>query len=219
MDQISRVTFPRRHGCRTRAGMSLVEMLLVLVIISLLVALGSVSISSALRGSTLTRAGELIEAELAEGRQEAVASNHDVQVMFFNLTGNANGWRGIQMWKVDQTVSGAVTTPLTKVYLIPDGVIISSDATLSPLLNLLINQNVGTNPMAITGTTVLPVYGSVQYVGFRFRANGATDTIIDTSHNYLTLVNANGYTTGSTPANYFTLQINPINGKVTSYRP
>lgn len=198
---------------------SLVELLVVLAIISVLAALGGPAIGSLMLGSNLSRAGQILEAQLVQGRQEAVTYNHGIELIFFNLTGTARGWRAIQIWRVDQTATGTTTTPLTKVSIIPDGVIICPDATLSPLLNLLTTQDPSTNPTAITGTTTLPAFGTVQYVGFRFRANGATDSIIDTTHNFVTLVNANNYVVGTQPSNYYTLQVNPTNGKVTSFRP
>lgn len=203
---------PTPAGPRSPA-FTLIELLLVISIAAILMTLVAPKLNSIAMGSNLTRAGQLVGDEIARARQEAVTGNLDVKVVFFYLPAtngrSTAGWAGMQIWRVVQTNNGPSDKPLSRVVTFPQGVNISppDTTTLSPLLT-------GT---AITGTTSLPAYGSVPYVGFRFRANGATDSSVTGTNNFLTLQNAN--TKGPVPANYYTIQVNPLTGKVTVFRP
>jgi hypothetical protein len=89
---------------------------------------------------------------------------------------------------------------------IPEGVVISSNTTVSPML-----------AVASTGSTNLPGYGNVQFASFRFRPNGSMESGFSSTNNSLTLQNANAV--GDPPPNYYTIQVNPLTGKITVYRP
>ena len=205
---------------RSSQAFTLIELLLVIALMVLLITLVAPAVNSIAVGSNLTRAGQLVGDEIARARQEAVTSNREIEVRFFKLAnGAAKGWVAMQIWRVDQTNNGPTTKALGKMVSLPQGVIISDPDTtkLSPLL---------TSEIATSGTTInLPTYGTVPYVFFRFRANGATDSAIvettttTTGNNFLTLQNANAVTTGSAPSNYYTIAVNPITGKVTIFRP
>jgi len=202
---------PSSTRCSTQA-FTLLELLVVITIAIILMAMIAPSMNSITVGSNLTRGGQLVGDEIARARQEAVTNNLDVKVLFFNLPathGATGGWTGMQIWHVRQTNNGPVDKPVDRVVTLPLGVIISPPDTtmLSPLL-------AGTS---IVGTTTLPAYGQVPYVGFRFRANGATDSSLTGSNNYLTLQNV--HSSGTVPANYYTIQVNPLTGKITVYRP
>ena len=198
-------TNPKEGG-----GFTLVELLVVMTIIVILSTLSLPAFTTIIRGSTLTRAGQLISDQFALARQEAVTQNRDVQVRFYNLTsGVSTGWRGIQLLRIDQTPTGTGTTALSRVAVIPDGIVIttnldSTNHSLSPLIT-------GSNPVT------LPGYGSASYSFFRFRANGSLENSVGATENYITLVNATG--SGNPPANYYTIQINPLTGKTSVFRP
>jgi hypothetical protein len=92
--------------------------------------------------------------------------------------------------------------------VIRENVVISPDASLSPLLTAEPN---------VSGTATVPGHGSIAYCGFRFRANGSTDNAVTEANSFLTLQNAK--TLGTTPVNYYTIQVNPVTGKTTIFRP
>lgn len=189
------------------AAFSLIELLAVMAVIALVVAVTLPAFTSLASGSNLNRAGRMVGDQIALARQEAVARNRDVQVTFYNLTnGMTKGWRGMRILRIDQTQNGMVTNAASRIVQIPEGIIISPEPAVSPLLTA-----------GSTGTTNLPGYGTVEFSSFRFRANGSLESGFGTSNNSLTLQNANAQ--GSPPANYYTIQVNPLTGKVSVYRP
>ncbi len=117
------------------AAFSLIELLVVLAIVALVAVLTLPSLSSALNASKLDSASQTVADSIALARQEAVTKDRDVQVRFYNMTtGSFQGWRALQIIRVEQTPSGSTLVPVTKVRPLPDGVIISPTSTLSPLL-------------------------------------------------------------------------------------
>lgn len=192
---------------KMRRAFSLIELLAVIAIVVLIAVVGLPAFSSITAGSNLNRAGQLIGDQISLARQEAVSRNRDVQVVFYNLTnGVTGGWRGVKLLRVDQTPNGPVTNTASRLQLIPEGIIISANPALSPLLTA-----------GATGTTNLASYGSVQYASFRVRANGSLEGSITSANNFLTLQSANA--AGSPPVNYYTVQVDALTGKVSIYRP
>lgn len=190
-----------------RRGFSLIELLTVVCIIIILMAVALPAFNSITAGSNLNRAGQLVSDQISLARQEATSKNRDVQVVFYNLTdGPTKGWRGIKLMRVDQTPTGATANSASRFFQIPEGVIISSNATYSPLLKA-----------GSTGTTNLPNIGSVQYASFRFRANGSLESGVSSANNFLTLQNVNDKS--EPPVNYYTIQVDALTGKVSVYRP
>lgn len=194
---------------KSRAGFSLTELLVVMAIMGFFVVVAMPSFHNIFAGSNLNRAGQLVSDQMALARQEAVTRNREVRVYFYKIrSGTTENWRAMQIWRVETTDTGTTTTAVSKLTFIPDGVIISPTTELSPLLGA---------DTTLTGTVNLPVYGNSSYVGYRYRPDGSTDTSVTVANDYLTLQNATA--TGNPPANYYTIQINPLVGKVTVYRP
>jgi uncharacterized protein (TIGR02596 family) len=186
---------------------SLIELLVVMAVLAILVSVSVPALTSLTAGSNLNRAGQLVGDQIAMARQEAVAKNRDVQIVFYNLTnGLTKGWRGMSVQRIEQTSSGKVMVAVSKVAQLPDNVIISESSTLSPMLTA------GT-----TGTTNLANFGSVQYSAFRFRANGSLEGGFGAANNILTLQMATAQ--GNPPSNYYTIQVNALTGRVSVYRP
>ncbi len=197
----------RRHPAA--GGFSLIELLVVVAIISLLAVLAMPSLSSALTASKLNSASQMVADSIALARQEAVTKDRDVQVRFYKITtGPFQGWRALQVIRVEQTSSGSTLVPVTKVTTLPDGMIVSPAATLSPLL---------TADSTVQGTVNLPIYGNTSYSGFYFLPSGSIENVLNSGNNFLTLQSVTA--TGSPPPNYSAIQINPVTGKVTTYRP
>jgi len=183
---------------------TLIELLVVVAIVLVLATLAMPAFNSIAVGSNLNRSGQLVGDQIALARLNAVTGNREVQVRLYNMTnGITKGWRGIQVWRVEQTASGPTNIPSGRLMVFPEGIVMDPDK--SPLLAADPN---------VAGTVTLPSHGTVTYSGFRFRPNGSTDSSISASNNYLTLQQAN-----TSPSNYYTVQINPITGKTTIFRP
>jgi len=198
-----------RHSSRP-GGFSLIEILLVIAILVMLAVVALPAIGPVLAGSNINRAGITATDSILRARQEAVSRNREVQVLFYNFSApaSAQGWRAVQVFRVEQSSTGRTIVPASRVTLLPEGSMISSNAALSPLLFA---------DASLKGTTNLPSYGATSYAGFRFRPNGSLSSEINSTNNFLTLQAASAR--GNPPANYYTLQINPVTGKVTAYRP
>ncbi len=206
MDQVKRCL--RKDDCNEGA-FSIVELLVVMVILIILAAITLPAMSSMMGAANLSRAGTTVSDNLARARQEAVARSREIEVQFYSIrSGPDQGWRAMQMFRVEQSASGRTLIPLSRVVTFPDGVTISSNATLSPLL---------TADVSIQGSTNLPSYGPATYAGFRYRPNGTVGGAVTGTNNFLTLQNI--HAAGSPPANYYTVQVNPMTGKVIAFRP
>lgn len=193
-----------RWHWRTTA-FSLLELLVVIAIMIIVASLASAAFSSMIIGSNLNRGGLIIADQIAFAQQTAVARNREIEVRFFYLRqGGAPGWRGIQLVRIEDDGSQTV---MTRMSVVPDGICISADSDLSPLLM---------SSTAIQGTASIPSYGNLDYRAIRFRPNGSVSRSIG-SDNFLTLQQAAAL---ERPLrNFYTVQVNPVTGKVTSYRP
>lgn len=216
---------PCRKSFRGAPSFSLVELLVVVAIMAMLLVVSLPSFQTITMGSNLSRGGQMVGDLIAQAHQEAVAKNREVRVCFYHFsTGQTPGWRAMQVFRIDPSSTSSTTTnAVTRLLTLPDGVIIAgsnppqSDDTLSPLLNA-----------DLTSTDVpnvrLPGVGTSDgAVGFRFKASGSAYVSFDSQHNFLTLQNIhdakNSQNSGVTPANYYAVQIDPVVGKITIYRP
>lgn len=144
---------------------------------------------------------------LSVARQEAVTRNRDVEVRFYYLTnGGVTGWRALQLWTLEQTANGPTTNTSSRITLLPDGVVIATNDSLSPLVT----------DSPHSGTVNLGAYGSTPYKSFRFRPNGATEIAVGNA-DFLTLAPASD--TSARPVNFYTLQVDSLTGKAKVIRP
>lgn len=199
----------RRKGAWKPWAFSLVEILVVVAILMLLMALAVPAFQSATQGSALSRGGQLIADQLILARQEATGRNRDVQIRLVWLTNEPAGYKAIQLWTTTATNSAAFE-PFARMAQLPEGVIIASNATYSPLITA--------STIPKTNAT-FPGRGMLTFCGFRFRPEGGTDLTFNSTNNFLTVVYARDAGTSVTPANYCAVQIDPVTGRVKTYRP
>ena len=202
---------------------TMLELLIVMSVILLLAALIGPPVGSLLRGSNLTRGGDMIVGQLAQARQYAVAKNRPVEVRFYqycspNTPGEAGQsadkgrFRAMQSFEISEA---AVATPLAKIQQLPDEVCIDAGAALSSLIGGNTNTSTGT----ALGMPIPQVGTAYNAVSFRFRPDGTIN--LDRTTNWYLTAHSTQAADGAAkpPANYVTIRIDPANGSVTTYRP
>lgn len=191
-------------------GFSLVELLVVIAIIALLTVLTVPAFQSIAFGSSLARGGQMVADQFALARQMAVSRNGQVQVRVIWLTNNPPGYQAVQLWGQGNTPTDLM--PLSQPVVLPEGVSIASNAALSPLLN---------DPVLATlqDHATFSGRGKLDYRGFRFKAGGRTDLPYNASNAFLTVVATREAGKTSLPNNYCLVQVDPVSGRVKSYRP
>lgn len=210
------------RSTRPSSAFSLIELLVVIAIIVILSVLATAGLNSVSRSTKLANTAQRLGDQIALARQTAVARNLPVEVRLYKLpefdstTGGASLWRGTQLFILD----GAMAVPASRLLLFPHRVIVSENATVSPLL-----QNSSTGLGAeITPTSNVGAFstGNVRYKAFTIRPNGtlaASNSIPDLNW-FFTLHQENDQKPdGLKPANFVTIQINPVTSKVTVLRP
>ena len=198
---------------RGRAAFTLVELLVVIAIVGILMAMAIPSVRTMLDSSNLTRAGQLVGDQINLARQIASASNSSVEVRFFKLPKvAASCYSGIQIWGTTRKGNFAA---LRNVTLLPPGVIISENATLSPAFSNTLSQPLPTGALpAGPGTT-----GGAAYVSFQVRPTGVVLPVLAMKDFSVTVIPARYAAASALPANYVTIQVNPLTASPFMYRP
>lgn len=202
-------------------GFSLIEMLVVVSVVGMLLAFATPQLFSLVQATSLTSEGSNLRNKLSQAQQIALSQNTDVEVRFFKMKdpGNAEtdlAFRGYQFFRYNQY---GQLLPVSEFFRVKPPIVINE-----PLSTLV--KTTGTNEKYFspsTGKALIPVLSdkeSFDYTSFRFRPDGSTDLPGRSGSDtwYITLVKGLP-TTSQVPENYFTVQLDPFNGRVTSYRP
>lgn len=205
-----------RHIPKTPA-FTLLELLVVIAIMAILMALMVPATGSIMRSMNMNRAVSLVVDELNFARQTALSKNQEVEVRFYKLGSTLapadKQFRAMRCYlAVGKTP--ADYSPLGRLKRLPEPILISSLPRYSSLMDSSLSG-------IKSGAEQLPgVSGSSDYVGFRFRANGTT-SLDETSKWFLTLYPETPNITGDSdlPPNFFTAQVDPVTGRVRSFRP
>lgn len=192
----------------TIRAFSLIELLVVVAIIGLLAALTLPAIGSTLRGSAMARTGSVLADQFQLARQYATARGRAAEVRLYKTSrpgATGTGYRAMQIHLLDER--GELASPASPLVQFPDGVLLSENDLLSPLLT---KAKISTN-------APLPAFGSTPYKAFRFRPDGSADVV--QGEDFVTAVFENDLALAGTPANYACAKVNRINGKVEVFRP
>lgn len=208
---------------RSRKAFSLIEMLVVVSVVGILLAFAAPQLFSLVQSTSLTAEGTFIRNKLSQAQQIALSQNTDVEVRFFKMKDEGNAeqdaaFRGFQFYRYN---AYGQLLPVSEFFRIKPPIVINE-----PLSTLVIAGGGSSDAISpAAGRDVIPVMDQetkFDYVSFRFRPDGSTDLPGKAKGGgdtwYVTLVK--GLPTASTPPeNYFTVQLDPFNGRVTEYRP
>lgn len=208
-----------------RGGFSLIELLIVITVMMVLGGLMGPSIGSLLRGSNLTRGGDMVAGQLTQARQFAVTRNRPVEVRFYQYcspmtpdeagqTPDRGRFRALQTFEISES---GVATPLGRIQQLPDEVCINSSGVLSSLLG-----GAGAGGV-VSGTDLgmsIPQVGTAyNAVSFQFRPDGSIN--LDRNSRWFLTLHGTAIPgdASAPPPNFMTIQVNPHNGSIDTYRP
>jgi uncharacterized protein (TIGR02596 family) len=225
---------PRNRPSPASPGFTLIELLVVITVISILLAFSAPALFSGLGASRLSGAGDKVLTVLSEAQQTAFAQNVAVEVQFYAYQGtmdNQTMFRSLRMFKVTSPSSSTAsttalkenTTSLGAIINLPDGVVISSDSSLSPSLT-------GTTLPDVAENSGVP---AATYAAIRFLPDGTCRKVsslgsgvavlefLSLPTSFFTLLEDDGgtYSGASPPKNFYTIQTDPYTGKSRYYRP
>lgn len=201
----------------SRLAFSLTELLVVTAIIGLLAGMTIPAFNSIVTSSKLTSAAHATADHLNFARQTALTRNTSVEVRFYKLpdsgrssSGTASVYRAIQLFIKNENF----LQPLGNCVYLPSPIIFVDTAVASSLL-----ANSVTIEQDSDGQPSLGVFGhNYKYRAFRFRASGGTDLSGNSIH--LSLASATDrIVSNDLPSNFITVQIDPVTGRIRSFRP
>jgi uncharacterized protein (TIGR02596 family) len=205
----------RGHG---RRGFTLVEILVVMVIVAGLLALVTPPLMGVIDANRLTQSGQSLLFRLSMAKQMALTQNRPVEIRFFHYADDngAVGYHAAQMYFYDEE-GGGLEEIETPIYF-ASGIMIP-DSPVSPLLGSG-SQAAGGNEMP---EAEREPFKSLQakYRSLIFYPNGSTNISLPLRDAYVTLCStrADVSQAAEAPPNYYTIQVDPINGSSKIYRP
>lgn len=202
---------------RGAAAFTLVEILTVLCVMTVLMVLSMPFVVGTLQANRLTSGGESLLYRLSRLQQIVATTNRPAEVRFYKYEEDGlEGYHAYQLFTHDEATGGM--EPLEgPVYFSGDSLVIM-EGTLSPLLDSGAEKESGTWPK----TADEEPFSSMGATYFRiaFLSNGSTTLNVPLRKSYLTLASAKDVLAGNTaPANYYTIQVDPVSGRARSFRP
>jgi uncharacterized protein (TIGR02596 family) len=200
-----------------RGGFTLIESLTVVGILALLVALVAPPLFNTVRASRMTAAGELVAGKMIEAQGLALAFSSDVELRIYKSPPNAaieessgQYLQILQLVEADPDSASEEDEVVTSRYVpvggrepLPQGIAISSHQPFSSIWNLPAKTDESEER---------------EYVAIRYRPDGSLD-LAETESWYVTLVEHPSQDPASLSANFYTVQIDSVTGKLETFRP
>lgn len=191
------------------SAFSLIELLVVMAIVVILMAAAVPALNSVLEGGRLTQATTLIVNQFTLAKQNATTENKNITLRVIRKD-TSSPYDRIQLVRLD---SAGNATPMLRVATLPTQTAIASDPSLSSIMGIAESAAAPTKDPSIPGLET-----SYRYVQFTFRPRGSLELNIANNW-FATVVFARHASDSSPPANFATIQIDPVNGGVQVYRP
>ncbi len=237
------------QGNRTRNAFTLIELLVVIVVIGVIIAIAAPGLVGTMGGMRVSQAGEMIAGEVSAAQAAAQSINRPIEVRFYkvpsvedDLNGTAGGsYRGILLLEYYHTgevdprtiISGGggapvfLSTPLAVVRkpisVLPNGVVISEQQQLSSLFSAGASSTSSSQasiPTIVRRGTGFEPYDlpSSEYHSLVIYPDS---TNLNSAGQWFVTVVPEG-DLQKAPAdlvNFFTVQIDPVNSRLSLYRP
>jgi len=197
-----------------KGGFTLLELITVMAIMALLVGLTIPAMISLQQSENLTSAGKIVSDQINLARQLASTNNRTIQLRLIQMPGVTSGYNAIQLWRENLTGTSVTPVPVafSRLVLLPQTVVApySSSAGLSELL---------TTSSLVTGTMQVSSAANAPYIAFEISPAGVVTPSLNMTNSYLTVIAANNASSGTVPANYVSVQIDPLTATPLVYRP
>ena len=204
------VTYSRTHT----AAFTLMELLVVMIVLSILLVVVAPTLVQNTAASRLTNAGDLVLNKLSEAQQQAIAENSEVEVRFFETVApgsldqvpRLHSLKFFTLGVGEGSDGNGRFIPSSSLIRLDEGVVISSKPKISSLIEAGFKQE---------ETVAEP---ADRYLSLRFLPDGSTE-LPEGSPWFITLVLQDTEAKPDVPANFYTVQIDPVTGRVRSFRP
>lgn len=193
---------------------SIIELLVVMTILSILIALISPAISSLIENTNITRGAQLVESQIQLARQIASSKNRPVEIRMIKVPSlSSDGLSAIQLWQLDPPngSSAIQARPLTRAEMLPTALCISEESTTaSRLLATCAPTNSMPSGSSLSGNA---------FAAFQVLPSGLIWPYVDMNSAYVTILPVRSARDTALPPNFATIQINPMTGTPSIYRP
>jgi len=238
------VTVQRRSSKSQLIGFTLIEMLAVLGIIGVVAAIATPAVLGVINSTRITQAGDEISGLISQAQQIAVSESRPVEVRFYKMrdmravADDAEArYRGIMIVKYYQAGEpdprgGGIplAAPLAVadfggIYRLPSGIEIANSSQLTSFMDLPENQATGGGADSAQifvkrggAFEVMEMPEAVAYRSFLCLPESTDLNAADTW--FVTLLQSAERESGpSELRNFYTIQIEPVTGRLMSYRP
>lgn len=211
-----------KEVCRPSA-FTLTELLVVVTIIVIMASLMGPTLSSALRGTSLTQGADKVIGVLSLARQTAITKGQTVEVRFYSYPdpetpGDTGQYHALQAFSIDDAGNAV---PLLKAQTLPQTVVMATNSLSGSSASTLLSL---TNATAPSQYPIPRVKNAYTCSSFQFYRSGSTSLLVSgASSNWcVTVVNAAdllGAGATTLPKNYTTVTIDPYNGSLRTFRP